>query len=532
MATRYRDLQRPTILQTGLVDTSGVQKANDLARVFSDFSRRGESLVGDMRAQQGAQEGAAAGAAGRPEIRRGWQSLTRYGEAYNNAATRSYAIKLEADIEGDAARIETESANDPQRFAAVLGAVRDEALKQALPGTEQIVQDQYNLRIAAGTARLGVARAQEEHKANVDIANEGVLRAVDRIGRLRASLDPGDQELAVQEETKLEMLIDGAHADGTYTDVQAAVLRQEAMRGVTKATVLAKFQQEIENPYGNPIAFLTKFKEANKTSEALPPDEEQELEGLLLGELRDANALRSAAAQAEEDAQRQRQEEGNQRATSLLLGGQLRRSTLKQMIDDGDIDPDRALTLANALESSAAGGGESDGRELLHTRINLLSMTEDEILQNPHLSTKDKGDLILKRREESTGWKATQAAREGEDRIDRALGIPPGAMLALLPPDEAQKRDRARTDWYNQVEALPPDQREGSAIAVAEEVIQKTIKSSAQASLKRARERLAQFDAAFKQKYGDSPGKNAKAEYEKQRAIYVQAVANAEAKAQ
>ena len=276
-----------------------------------------------------------------------------------------------------------------------------------------------------------------------------------------------------------------------------------------------------------------KFKEANKASEALPPDEEQELEGLLLGELREHNALRAAASQAEDDAQAQRQEEGNQKATSMLLGGQLRRSTLKQMIDDGDIDPDRALTLANALEERARGGGSpSDDRELMHVRLNLLSLSEDEILGNPSLSPDDKADLILKRRDEATGWKSTQAAREGEDRIDRALGIPPGAMLALLPPEEAEKRDRARTDWYNQVEALPVDQRESAAITIAEEIVQKTIKGSSQAALKRAKDRLAQLDAAFKQKYGDKPGKNALAEYNRQRAIYVQAVANAEAKAQ
>ena len=39
MATRYRDLQRPTLLQTGIADNSAEQKAVALATAFRGFSR-------------------------------------------------------------------------------------------------------------------------------------------------------------------------------------------------------------------------------------------------------------------------------------------------------------------------------------------------------------------------------------------------------------------------------------------------------------------------------------------------------------
>lgn len=532
MAERYRDLQRQSLLETGLVQDNAGSASARLANVFKQFESQASERLGLLRAQKGEQEGAAAGeeAAEKkknaigwnnrlvefgvltPEaaeqandrvraqsvLRTGLRATTAYGRAYNNAALRSYVIKAEADAEETAARLEVDSGTDPEKFRTTFGRVRDEMLKTAEPGVRAALGEVYNRRLGAGLQRIEFARAREVRAEQRATTSEGIGRAIDRIGQLRATDDPAAFAEAEEEEVKLNLLIDGAMADGTLSRTEAEALHLDAARGVVKKTVTARFAREFDSPYGDPIGFIERLREANKNSEALPPEEEAKLQDELLAELRERNALRNARESMVTDELRLRYLEGDRQATEALLNGTLTQRQLLQMIEANKIDPADARTLLNELQSAPA-KAHSDPQELFNVETNLLSFDEKEIATNRALSWADRSRLISKRRDESAGWKGTQQAKEGADRIDRALGLVPGMSTKTLSTDEARQRDTALTEWYQLVDALPPEERQFKAIELAEQVTTRVIKRNANEEVEQIRGRIARM----KETYGD-----------------------------
>lgn len=160
MATRYRDLQRPTLLQTGIVDNSAAQKAEALAGAFRSFSRTGAEVLGGLNAVQGAQQGAVEGAAGKPQPKTGWRALTRFGESYNNAAEVTYSNKLQTDIHERLGQIEVESEADPVKYQALSEAYRDELVKTVPPEYAPRIGQVFDARLSAGNLRVGEQAVQ------------------------------------------------------------------------------------------------------------------------------------------------------------------------------------------------------------------------------------------------------------------------------------------------------------------------------------------------------------------------------------
>lgn len=498
MAERYRDLQRPSLLETGVVQENAGSAAARLAQTFKQFEAQASDRLGLLRAQQGEQEGAAAGATGKPEIRKGLKATTAYGRAYNNSALRSYIVKAEADAEETAARLEVDAGTDPEKFRATFGRVRDEMLKTAEPGVSAALGELYARRLGAGLQRIEFARAREVRAEQRATTSEGIARAIDRIGQLRSTDDPVAFAEAEEEEVKMTLLIDGALADGSLSRTEAEALHLDAARGIVKKTVVGRFAREFDSPYGDPVGFIERLREANKNSEALPPEEEAKLQDELLAELRERNALRSAREGAFTDSLKMRWLEGDRTATAELLNGTLTQRKLLQMVESNNLDPADARTLLNELQSGPS-KAHSDPQELFTVETNLMSIEEKDIATNRALSWADRSRLIQKRRDEAAGWKGTQQAREGADRIDRALGLVPGMSTKTLSAEEARQRDTALTEWYQLVDALPPEERQFKAIEFAEQVTTRVIKQNANAEVEQIKGRIERL----KQTYGD-----------------------------
>lgn len=494
-AQRYRDLQRASVLETGVVQQNAGTAASRLAQTFKDFEVRSASKLADLSAQQGMREGTEAGQRGDPQLRTGLKSLTAYGRAYNNAALRSYLIKAEGDANQTAARLETEAANDPGKFNITFGKVRDEVLKTVEPSVRPALAEVFQRRLSDGLVRLEAGRANEVKAEQRSTTAEGINQIVDRLGRLRASDDPALMEQADEEEAKLNLLIDGAANDGTLSIIEAQALKVDAARSVVKATVSARFARELDNPYGDPVGFIEKLREANKKSEALPPEEEAKLMDGLLADLRERNALANIREQNTLDALKLRYAAGEKFATEQLLSGTLRQRDILRLTEGDYLDPSVARTLLNELTSPSL--PKSNQQELFSVETNLLRESEEDIRDNPGLTWADKSRLILKRREELAGWKGTQQAKEGADRIDRALGLVPGINNKLLSDDEARRRDTALTEWYNVVDALPPEERQFKAIEIAEQVTERVIRSNARAEAERIRARMERMQTTY-----------------------------------
>lgn len=489
---RYRELVRPSLIDTNVVDDGSVGRLNQLANTFKSFETTVSNIGNQIAAQRGAREGAAAGASGDPALKSDLRAATsKYAAAYNNAATRSYLVQAEADLEDTAARLEAEAGTNAAGFQQTFDKVRQQTLKTAPAQLRGMLDEMFVKRQGDALARIGAAAVKEQNDIARKDTSEGVMRSIDRIANLRAEDDPVKQAQADEEDLKLSLLIDSAVADGTISEAEGNVAHLNAQRSVVKQTVVARFKKELDNPYGNPLKFIERLREMNKTSEALPPDEEEKLNDALLAELRERNSLASMAAEQARSARVSRYDAGNRTATAALLKGTLRQADLLRMVEDDAIDPDTARVLQNELTSGPK-EAKSDPKALMRAEVDLLELDEQDILTNPNLSYDDKSRLILKRREEVQGWRGSVPGREAVDRIDRSLGLVPGSIMnAALSDTERTKRDRAMTEFYNEVQALPPEEREAKAIAVAEQVITKVVKDTSMQKLSDLRRRRA-----------------------------------------
>lgn len=481
-APRYRDLVRPTLFDTQFGDPGAGARAaaaENLANSFKSFGGLVSGVAGNIRAEEGKQEGAAV--QGTPEFRKGFDAITPYGQAYNDAALRGYAIRSEADADDTAARLEAEAVTDVEGYTAKMSKVRDSVISEAPPEARAVLQEIYTKKITDGRVRIQRAAIEEFRKESQDLFVEGLSRATDKIGRLRAEDTVESHTEAELEQAKMDMLISAAERDGTITPVQANAANREAQRSIVKQTVVSRFRKELDNPYGDPIGFLEKFKKANAESEALPPEEEAKLNDMLLADLREKNALDSARAAQASAVEKDRYDTGDRIATSEFLAGKLTRPRLLEMVEAGVLQPSRATALQNELESQArAPSVKSDPKALFTAETQMFRMSDEEfqqdVVENSSLSYDDRSRLVLKRQEEAQTWKGSQIAKESEERIDRALGIVPGTNAKLLSEDELRQRDEALSEWYDRVDALPPEERQGQVKQIAEEIIQKKIK--------------------------------------------------------
>jgi len=146
MATRYRDLQSPTLIQTGQSDSSAAQLSQQLANTFKDFENTSLKFGGILRAQTGEAAGMAEGAAGAPKPRSGLAAATPFGRAYNNAAEITYSNKVQVDLATRLNEIEQEAGTDLAKYDALAKASVEGTLKDAPPEWQvqvgQLVQPQ------------------------------------------------------------------------------------------------------------------------------------------------------------------------------------------------------------------------------------------------------------------------------------------------------------------------------------------------------------------------------------------------------
>lgn len=479
MAERYRDLVRPALvdLSARTTPSGGDQAAESLAAALSSFSRQTGSLAATFAAQEGARQGAEAGATDDPEFRQGLRSLSAFGRAYNDAALRSYAIRAEKDLNETAARLEAEAGTNPEAFREAMDDVRKSVLEEAPLEARSTLDGLYTQRMGAGLARIQTALTAEIRAEDRELVNEQIGNLTEATAYLRAQDEPEAYKQSLIEEGKLVSLLDGALADGTISKAEHRTAIRKAQKGIIRETVVARFRNELSSPYGDPIGFIEDLKEANRTEQSLTPEEEQQLEGLLFAELREHNALRSARRAEDDAAAVMAEEEADRFYTGKMLAGDLTTRELYDGVTAGNLAPAVARTLNNELQSGA--GVVSDQERLFRYETNLLSYTEEDIARDTSLSWSDRSRLIQKLQTEKTTWKGTQKAREAFDRIDRALGILPGSDPDRMSEAELRQRDEALTQLYDAVDALPPEEREAALFTEADRVIKTVIRERA-----------------------------------------------------
>lgn len=527
MALQYRQLQAPEQLNTNIPDNGAASAAESLARVFKQASDTSAQIGTKIAQTRGAAAGSQQGATGDPKFQNGFFRYSAYSEAYNNAAMRSYSIKAQADAEDTSARLQVEAGTDASAFQASFGKVRDETLKAAPPEARGMLADMFNQHMGEGLKNVMTARALEvRNNDRTDLA-EGMARSTERIGNLQGKDDPAYQSQIDEEQVKLSMMIDGAQKDGTLSDIEAAALHTNAQHAITQQTVVSRFQAVLDNPYGDPVGFIERLHAANEKDQILLPKEKAQLEEHLLATLREKNSLASAASEAARRAEAARYEAGDRNATADLLSGTLTERKLLTAVTSQDLKPEVARTLLNELQKGDS--GVDDSEEAFAVKTDLLHYTESDIATNSKLSWKTRGEMILKRRELADGWRGTQAAREGEARIDRALGIVPGTIIQLLPDDVKKQRQQALTNWYNVVDGMAPADRQNNVIGMADEMARQYIRKNKSTEAGDQRRIKQRYIETNKGGVGLSP--EAKKSYDAQLSKYDANIATAEAEA-
>lgn len=198
MPTYYRDLQRPVVLETGVVDSSGAEALNRLSTIFKSWSDTTANIGGDLTAQAGAKRGAEEGAAGTPQPQTGWRALTRFGQAYNGAAEVTYSNKLQTDIHDTLSRIEMETEADPQTYAARAGAYRDTLMRDVPEAYKPRIGQLLDARLSAGALRIEQQAVQRTEQEAVVSFTEGAPARIQTLMDLLPTLsqEDGDQALA------------------------------------------------------------------------------------------------------------------------------------------------------------------------------------------------------------------------------------------------------------------------------------------------------------------------------------------------
>lgn len=529
MAFDYRSVQAPSVLDgpNTLPDNGAATAAQTLASAFKTFGNDAYDAGAAVRTKQGDQAGSVAGSTGDPDFKSGLGAFTVYGQAYNNSATRSYAIQAEATAEDTANKLQTEANNDPGLFAHTYAAARDATVKAAPPQAQGIIANLYNTRLASGVAALAKGQADQIQQADRVNLSEGVARQTDRVAQLRAAGDPDSLQQADEEQVKLNLLIDGARNTNTISQTEQASMHMDSQRAIVMQTTEAQFAHVLQDPNGDPVGYIEKFQKQNQENPALPPDEEHKITQNLFATLRQHNELESMGRRNGKTEEQIRLEAGDRMYTGLLFSGQLTVQKLYEGVTSQNLKPETARALMGQLNSGD--NQHSDPKTLFNYKTDLLNHTPADIAANPNLSWADKSTLTNEFQDRSNGWEGTQNAKEAKARIDRALGIVPGTMMQTLTDAQKTQRQTALTQWYDKMSAVDPAQRETSAIPTAQSIIGNTFRVNAQTQAQTSSARL----SAFQKQAGDPTkmDKEARAAYDGTVARYQHQIATANAEA-
>lgn len=225
---RYRQLVSPVGLDVINQDTGGTQAAQQLSDALSQFSRVGNEFLGQARAEEGAREGEAAGAAGLPTPRTGMRANTAYGRAYNSAAEAAYSSKMQTDIAAEFTKLEQDHEGDLAGFNEVSKGYAEKLIAEVPPEYRVRVEQAINARHAAGAARVREQQITFERAANMAAVMEGSAARMQLAVAAAMNLprDEGDAAIAAAVEDN-QLQLDALVADQPMLAPQAVRMQAE-----------------------------------------------------------------------------------------------------------------------------------------------------------------------------------------------------------------------------------------------------------------------------------------------------------------
>lgn len=474
----YRQLQSPEQVRTDLPDSGAAARAQALGSLFKEFEGVAGEQYTKAQTTAGSLAGAAAGATGHPAYREGLARFTAYSQAFNNAATGAYAIQAQTQADEAATRLRVQANNNPDTFRTTYSAVRDSVLKSAPAEAVPMLTELYNKHLAAGLAAVSGDQATEQLAVARQEYDWGIDKQVSRVATLMGSADPHDHMLAMDEQTKLSIMIDGSKNAGLHSEAEAAAMHVNAMRAITGQVFSTQVDRELADPKGDVVTLMDNFRAAhvaNLADKNQPPIlAEAEFQKLMADanqKIREWHLTYDLAKGNAKSAEQVRFEAGDVKYTGMLLDGSLTPRMLAAAEKSGDLKPETARSLSDRLSL----GTVTHSNPLTLMRAlqdpNLPGKTPEEIASTPGLSNADMVKVGQEAQRQRNNWEGTQQAKDAISSISVALKVPPGTPQGALSDLEKTAVANATLDFKTRINALPPEQRAGAYQSVAQEVV-------------------------------------------------------------
>lgn len=243
MATRYRDLVGPEPVQTRFSSSGADEFSAQLERAARTAQNVALNIGERVMTQRGLEEGEAAGAAGKPQPRKGFAATTPYGRAYNNAAEVTYLNRTQLDITDTADRLALENEADPVGFAEKFGGYYRGLVAAAPPEYKNRIDLLTKASLSSATTRLRMqqtAKTEAEARVSTLDALPGKAKTAVEIA-LQYPGGQGDALLYVaREDLKQEL------AASSFTAEQQATLLKQWDKDVDDQLYQQRVQPEID----------------------------------------------------------------------------------------------------------------------------------------------------------------------------------------------------------------------------------------------------------------------------------------------
>ncbi len=487
----YRQLQSPVqpLTPDELPNTGRAQEAEALAGLFKSFSNTTNNLGIQVGKTKGEQAAGADASSGNINFKSGIARYTAYGEAYNNAAARSYLIETSVTADSQAAQLQIEANKNPDTFRTTFSAARDATLKHVPIEAQKEVADMYNTHLAQGLANVTAAHQQDIVDRQRSLVDVDIGVSTNKIGKLQADAmitgNPTSMAMATDENNKLFLRIQGAVNSGTISQVEADGRIAAAHRTIFENTWTSQFEHELQtNPDPQAaLKIIDKFQAANRNNAVLSEDEEHKLTLRMFTDLKEQNLVVAKLKSLNKTDEQTKYDNGDKLFTGLYLTGQLTEAALAKGVANSDVRPERATALVQLMKNAAVQAKSSPEAILkLKTDPQFLDKTDIEIASTPGVNATDALKAIDERDKRNNSYEGTQEFKDGVAAINRALKITPGPTGLLSDADRKRQTD-ALGDYHDAVKNTDPAKRTVNMSTLAQQAIEHANTRAAAADL-------------------------------------------------
>lgn len=465
-------MARPDFIQPvqleGTTTSAREQFYGDLAQRLKSFTSQYAQFAARKVDVEGEKQGLVEALGGKRELREG---SSIYDQAYNRGALQVLSAETELDIMQSIPDIESRAFDGHELspvewFDAQAKGTRDGLLKD-LPA--ELVPETEVLWEKLASASRGRIAARQHGEARAD-----GIKAIDDVLDMYAqkaskALIDGDEDAMEFYSARVEGELEKAAENFLFDDdpeknSEQVIKRSEAFFAqMEEAEILGGLDAAFDE--GSAIGYIRKFHETVPVG--MTSERHSELWGNLLtrhGRL--TKYMEDAEVQAEKEQEDIWDE--NQRLTrvAILRGEEV---DLAQLVEDNMIREG----WADSAEKRAKHVGPIVDNELVQAyyKIDLGFYSYEEIMDEEELTYDTRIALVEAKAEleaDQANWMNSDPAIEGRRRIMFEIGINEGVPRPGISNKMMREANAARTRWYNAVEELPLELREGKALELAD----------------------------------------------------------------